>query len=262
MNFAVSTIKNCETKGDGKMGKRKDCLTLQELNTVQTFASEQRTALPLMNGVQTMPGFNVLAGADLTGSMGLLHHAEHPPKILLNSFYYVIGDQVLRFLLTGDNHFDASASLASEALDCGSNWSAYLPPVVVLKVNIMRFARRGGKFLMLHGTADATIPTTASVMYYKMVQNRMSQEEMDRFLRFYLIPDFGHGHGVFDAGFDALGVLDSWVETGVAPKDLVVVDNNKKSDGRTQPLCIYPTWPKYKGFGDVNSASSFVCATE
>ena len=36
--------------------------------------------------VDTMPGFNVFAGADLTGSMGLLHHPEHPPKIILNSF--------------------------------------------------------------------------------------------------------------------------------------------------------------------------------
>jgi hypothetical protein len=44
---------------------------------------------------------------DLTGSMGLLHHAEHPPKVLLNSFYYVIGDQVVRFFLTGDVHFNA-----------------------------------------------------------------------------------------------------------------------------------------------------------
>jgi Tannase and feruloyl esterase len=244
------------------VGKRKDCLTTQELSTVQAFASEQRTALPLMNGVQTMPGFNVLAGADLAGSMGLLHRAEHPPKVLLNSFYYVIGDQVLRFFLTDDNHFDA---LTFNTTTGGKYADQLLPQSKASDASdadLTRFARRGGKFLMLHGTADAIIPTAASVMYYKMVQNRMSQEEMDRFLRFYLIPGFGHGHGVFNAGFDALGVLDSWVETGVAPKDLVVVDNNKKSDGRTRPLCIYPTWPKYKGFGDVNSASSFVCATE
>lgn len=54
-----------------------------------------------------MPGYNVLAGADLTGAMGLLHHPEHPPRIFLNSFYYVIGDQVLRFFVTGDKRFDS-----------------------------------------------------------------------------------------------------------------------------------------------------------
>ena len=28
----------------------------------------------------------------------------------------------------------------------------------------------------------------------------------------------------------------------------------------TRPLCQYPSWPKYKGSGDVDQASSFVCA--
>jgi feruloyl esterase len=85
---------------------------------------------------------------------------------------------------------------------------------------------------------------------------------VDRFLRSYLIPGFGHGRGAFNAGFDALGVLDRWLETGVAPKELVVVDNNKGSRGRTRPLCVYPAWPKYMGAGDVNAASSFECATD
>jgi hypothetical protein len=83
------------------------CLTPQELRTVQAFATEQRTAQPLWNGVQAIPGFNVLAGTDLTGALGLLHHAQHPPKVFLNSFYYLISDQVLRFFLTGDHHFNA-----------------------------------------------------------------------------------------------------------------------------------------------------------
>ncbi|GAC1437279.1 MAG: tannase/feruloyl esterase family alpha/beta hydrolase [Terriglobales bacterium] len=242
--------------------KRKDCLTPQQLKTVRTFATEQRTTQALWNGVQTMPGFNVLAGTDLTGSMGLLHHAEHPPRILLNSFYYVIGDQVLRFFLTGDEYFN---SLTFDTITGGKYGRELLPQSEASDASdadLARFARHGGKFLMLHGTTDATIPTDSSVMYYKMVQSRMGQQEMDGFLRFYLIPGFGHGRGVFDAGFDALGVLDHWLDTGSPPTDLTVVDNNKRSRGRTRPLCIYPGWPKYKGQGDVTSASSFECATE
>jgi hypothetical protein len=242
--------------------KGKHCLTPQELKTVQTFATEQRTAQPLWNGVQTMPGFNVLAGTDLTGSMGFFHHAEHPPKILLNSFYYVIGDQVLRFFLTGDDHFNALTFDTTT----GDKFAADLLPQSEASdasdADLSRFARRGGKFLIVHGTTDPTIPTNASVMYYKMVESKMGQKDMDAFLRFYLIPGFGHGRGVFNAGFDALGVLDRWLDTNVAPKDLVIVDNNKRSHGRTRPLCKYPSWPKYNGSGDVNAASSFVCSTE
>jgi feruloyl esterase len=240
----------------------KHCFTPQELRTVQTFATEQRTAQPLWNGVQTISGFNVLAGADLTGSMGFLHHPERRPKIFLNSFYYFIGDRVLRFFLTGDDRFNA---LTFNTTTGGEYAGDLLPQSRIFDASdtdLTRFAQHGGKFLMLHGTTDTTIPTNASVMYYKMVQSRMSQEEMDDFLRFYLIPGFGHGRGVFKAGVDALGVLDRWLDTGVAPDDLVVVDNNKGSRGRTRPLCVYPTWPKYKGAGDVNAMSSFVCATE
>ena len=243
-------------------GKRKHCLTPQQLKTVETFATEQKTAQPLWNGVQTMPGFNVLAGADLTGTMGLLHHPEHPPKIFLNSFFYLVGDQVLRFFLTGDKHFNALTFDTTTGGDYASELLPQSQASDASNADLTRFARHGGKFLMLHGTTDATIPTNASVMYYKMVQSKMSQQEMDSFLRFYLIPGFGHGNGVFNAGFDALGILDHWLDTGIAPKELVVVDNNKGSGGRTRPLCVYPAWPKYKGSGNVNAASSFVCATE
>jgi len=222
----------------------------------------------LWNGVQTIPGFNVLAGTDLTGSMGLLNHAEHPPKIFLNSFYYVIGDQVLRFFLTGDDHFNALTFDPTTGGKFAADLLTQSEASDASDADLTRFARHGGKFLMVHGTADATIPTKASVMYYKMVQSKMSQKEMDAFLAFYLIPGFGHGRGrgAFDAGFDALGVLDRWLDTNNAPKDLVV-DNHKRSHGRTRPLCIYllciyPSWPKYKGSGDVNAASSFVCAIE
>jgi feruloyl esterase len=242
--------------------KSKGCLTPQELKTVETFATEQKTAQPLWNGVQTMPGFNVLAGTDLTGSMGLLHHPEHPPKILLNSFYYVVGDQVLRFFLTGDEHFNA---LTFNTTTGGKYADQLLPQSKAAdasNADLTPFARHGGRFLIVHGTADATIPTDSSVMYYKMIQAKMSQSEIDGFLRFYLVPGFGHGHGVFNAGFDALGVLDRWLDTGDAPKDLTVVDNNKKDRGRTRPLCRYPAWPKYKGAGDVNSANSFECTVK
>lgn len=128
--------------------------------------------------------------------------------------------------------------------------------------DLTRFAQHGGKFIMVHGTTDATIPTNASVLYYKMIQGKMNPREMETFMAFYLISGFGHGRGVFDAGFDALGALDRWLDTNILPRDLVVVDNNKHSRGRTRPLCIYPSWPKYTGSGDVNAASSFVCATQ
>ncbi len=185
----------------------KDCLTAQQLKMAETFAIGQRAKHPLWNDVQTMPGFNVLAGADLTGPMGLMHRAEHPTRILLNSFHYVVGDQVLRFFLTGDPHFN---TLSFDTTTGGKYAADLLPQSEASDAsngNLAAFAQHGGKFLMLHGAADAIIPIGSSVLYYKRVQGRMSQQEMDRFLRFYLVPGYGHGRDVFNAGFDALRVL-------------------------------------------------------
>lgn len=238
------------------------CLTQQELNTVKTFATEQKTARPLWHGVQTMPGYNVLAGTDLTGSMGLLHHPEHPSKILLNSFYYVVGDQVLRFFVTGDKRFD---TLTFDTTTGGKYAEELMPQSKASDASdsdLASFAKHGGKFLIVHGTADATIPTESSVMYFNMLQHTMGKEATDKFVRFYLIPGFGHGRGAFNAGFDALGTLDRWLDTGIAPTELVVVDNNRKAGGRTRPLCRYPSWPEYKGSGDVSQASNFICALQ
>jgi feruloyl esterase len=241
--------------------KGRHCLTLPELRTIQTFASEQRTARPLWNDVQTSPGFNVLAGVDLTGTIGLLHHPEHRPKLILNSFYYVIGDHVLRNFLADGKHLNPLAFDTTTGGKYEGDLVSQSKVFDASDTDLTRFAHHGGKFLILHGTTDSTIPTDASVLYYKMLQSRMGQEETDRFVRFYLVPGFGHARGNFKAGVDALGVLDRWLDTGVAPTDLIAVDNNRRTRGRTRPLCDYPSWPKYKGFGDVNAASSFECVT-
>ena len=237
--------------------QQKGCLTPTQLHTVQTFATEQRTAQPLMNGVQTMPGFNVLAGADLTGNMGLLHHAEHPPRPILNSFYYLVGDQVLRFFLTRDPHFNA---LTFDTTTGGKFASRLLPESQASDASISDlspFAAHGGKFLIVHGTADATIPTNASVLYYQMLLRNTPAEALDKSVRFYLIPGFGHGHGTFNAGFDSLAILDHWLDGTAPTAALTVTDNNPTH--RTRPLCAFPTYPRYNGSGDPNAAASFTC---
>jgi len=237
------------------------CLTAGELQTLEIFGSEQRTASPLDHGVQTIPGFNVTSGADLTGAMGALRHPFHPPIYFLNSFYYVIGDGVLRFFLTGDKHFDA---LTFDTTTGGKYAAELLPQSVASDASdadLTPFAKHGGKMLILHGTVDTTIPTGSTTEFYGMLQQKMGQAALDNFLRFYLIPGYGHSRGVFDAGFDGLGVLDRWVETGQAPENLTVVDNNVTQHGRSRPLCMYPAWPKYVS-GDINLSASFVCAKQ
>ena len=235
-----------------------DCLTAGQMQTFDVMGSEQRTAFALNRGVDSIPGYNVARGTDLTGSMGLLRHPFHDPAYPLGSFYYQVGSGVLRFFLTKDENYDM---FRFDTTTGGAYGKLLLPSSLegdASDADLTPFARHGGKFLMVHGTSDATIPTGSTVEFYRMMQAKMGQAAMDDFVRFYLVPGFGHAKGTFDAGFDALGVLDAWVETGVAPVNVVATDNNKGQHGRTRPLCVFPTWPKYVG-GDAGKASSFVC---
>ena len=235
-----------------------DCLTPGQMATFETIGSEQRTSMPLNRGVQSIPGYNVTRGTDLTGSMGLFRHPFHDPAFPFGSFYYQVGSGVLRFFLTKDLNFNLFRFDTTTGGSWGRLFAAASLEGDASDADLTPFARHGGKFLIVHGTSDPTIPTGASVQFYRMLQARMGQAAMDKFMRFYLVPGFGHAKGIFDAGFDALGILDQWVETGVAPENVIATDNNRAQHGRTRPMCVYPAWPKYVG-GEPNSASSFTC---
>ncbi len=240
---------------DGK--PHKGCLSDAQQRTISAFITPQVSDFKVASGLNLEPGFNTLRGADLVGNMGVLHHPFHPPIPLLNSFYYLVGDGVLRFFLTGDKHFD-SLSFDTKS---GGRW---VPGILQQSAeddaglaDLTPFAAHGGKLLLVHGTADSTIPTDASVLLYQRIVEAMGQPQADGFLRLYLIPGYGHGRGVFNAGFDTVGVLDAWADRQQAPVNMVATDQNKDAS-RTRPLCAWPNWPRYTG-GDISRAESFTC---
>ena len=238
----------------------KDCLSDGQEHTIAVFTQPSVSDFKVQNGIDSEPGYNLLRGADLVGSTGLLHHPFHPPIALLNSFYYLVGDGVLRFFLTRDSHFNA----LTFDVNTGGEQGRWIPGILQQsaeddgsQADLTAFERRGGKLLLLHGTADSTIPTEASVMLYKHIVGAMGQSRADAFLRLYLIPGYGHGRGIFHAGFDTVGVLDAWADRGIPPTGIEVQDQNKSSP-RTRPLCAWPSWPQYRE-GDPTAATSFAC---
>lgn len=222
----------------------KGCLSDGQEATVAAFVTPTISDFKVEHDMQSEPGFNMTRGADLTGNMGLLHHAFRPPIVLLNSFYYVVGDGVLRFFLTRERHFN---TLAFDWKTGGGRVPGIMQQSVeddASLADLTPFQQHGGKLLLVHGTADATIPTDASVLLYTRIVEAMGQAKADDFLRLYLIPGFGHGRGVFNAGFDTVGVLDAWADGGKTPLDLRVVDQNKGA-AKSMPLCAWPSWPRY-----------------
>jgi feruloyl esterase len=114
------------------------------------------------------------------------------------------------------------------------------------------------------GGRDDFITPHNSLAYYRRQLAHFGQRRLDGFLRFYMIPGFGHGSGAFNAKFDALPALEVWVEQGQPPSRLTAMDANPNANpnaNRTRPLCEWPTWPKFTGApGTENSAASFTCS--
>lgn len=101
--------------------------------------------------------------------------------------------------------------------------------------DLTAFRNRGGKLLIIHGTADPIIPYTGSIQYYEAVRREMGN--VDNFFRLFLAPGMEHmsgGPGVQDImfGFPATPkdskhlatlALKDWVEEGIAPDCLYPV---------------------------------------
>jgi feruloyl esterase len=137
--------------------------------------------------------------------------------------------------------------------------------------DLRSFRAEGGKLLQYHGWGDAAISAASSIEYYDSVQTFLSKFPDARsaasrpiadFYRLFMVPGMGHcGGGAGPNSFDAFSALESWVEKGTAPAQLigtgtVAGDSTKKM---TRPICAYPEIARYKGTGDPNDAANFMC---
>lgn len=112
------------------------------------------------------------------------------------------------------------------------------------------FKRRGGKMVMWHGLADASISASGTIHYYDALDRAEGGRAAD-FVRLFLVPGVHHcsgGPGPDDV--DALSALESWVERGIAPEVIVARHVTNGVVDRTWPVYPYPTLTRYSGAGD------------
>jgi feruloyl esterase len=190
--------------------------------------------------------------------------SDQPTNPMPNGAPYgsVFWDQWVRYFVTRDPNFN---SLALDPQNPGA-YQARISALTGLqdinKTDLAAFQAKGGKVLIAHGMSDALVSTRATEEYVDRVRATMGVALVDTFLRYYEIPGYGHAIGtVFNAAWDSLTTLENWVEKSTLPPNQVVTDT-LGVPGRTRPLCDYPAYPRYKGSGDVNLASSFTCSTQ
>ncbi|HKT23743.1 MAG TPA: tannase/feruloyl esterase family alpha/beta hydrolase, partial [Terriglobales bacterium] len=145
--------------------------------------------------------------------------------------------------------------------------------------DLSRFKNRGGKLIIYHGWDDPAISALSTIDYFHQVQTKMGAQNVESFLRVYMVPGMQHcgggpGATSFEEGVHARQdaehnmrlALEDWVEKGGAPSKIIASKYPDPNPGSqptmTRPLCPYPQIAKYKGSGDVNSAENFTCPAD
>ncbi|WP_408213113.1 tannase/feruloyl esterase family alpha/beta hydrolase [Paraburkholderia sediminicola] len=246
----------------GRAPSHDECLTNTQLSTLLVMRDGLSLPYRLAWDVDGYSGYNIFQGTHLTGLLGLAHQPERlpVPTFFANGYLFAQGDGYIRYFVARDAGFD---SLRFDPQHPGK----YRPQLVSLSQTIgamnpdlTRYIARGGKLITLQGLADEVISPNQTIAYYDKLVDRFGIDQVNSFMRLYMVPGFQHGSGVFIPSVDLLGALDNWVTRGASPETLTATDIAAATNGRSRPLCRYPLFPRYIGKGNVNSANSFVCA--
>jgi feruloyl esterase len=195
---------------------------------------------------QIFPGLQ--PGSELGwGEMG----GPQPLSIPIDTFKYVV------FKDPGWDYqklnFDSDVALA----DKNEGMNAINP-------NLKEFFGHEGKLMMYHGWSDQRISPLNTINYYKSVQAAMGgAANTSNSLRLFMVPGMMHCRGGDGPNtFDAVSLLDQWLEAGKAPDQMIASHSTAGKVDRTRPLCPYPQVATYKGSGSTDDAANFVCKAD
>lgn len=226
--FSRSWIKQCTPDQNDKS----DCLTAEELNVVAKLYH----GADGKNGAQYVPG-GLPVGSELRWPVPATAKGSSMSEMMaLPALQYVLLPgkkqnltKVSDFTLN-DQNFARVAELA--------------PLYDATNTDLKPFRAAGGKLIVWHGLADDSISPAGTVAYFKGVQKFMGADNVDSFMRLFLLPGVAHcGNGEGPDQVDLLSALMSWTEQGEAPAMLLT--------GKTQPADVQPS-PQQKG--DTSSA--------
>lgn len=126
---------------------------------------------------------------------------------------------------------------------------------------------RGGKMIVVHGTADPVFSANDSIAWYEALGTADSTAAS--YARLFLVPGMNHcSGGPTTDRFDVLKPLEDWVEKGIAPQTIAAGVNPADADviaagwpaSRTRPLCAYPKQAYFKPQATApESMDSFEC---
>lgn len=179
-------------------------------------------------GTEEQPGWGELAA---TGNLRLTYGI--PSSEPFNAHDYVLADEL-------------------------ENLQKYADVVNAIDPDLSGLEQEGAKLFYWHGMADPLLFADRALQYYDEAEQLMGAERLAKTARFMMVPGQGHcweKPGLVADLFDPLAVIDQWVETGMAPDEVIAHDSAK---GQSRKLCAHPRVAEFTE-GDSNRAENFVC---
>jgi hypothetical protein len=244
------------------------CLTDGQISTLEFIYARYKFAAPLANGTRSFgmwlpntdpSGSGLILNQRFRGQEGAATDAQmHAHLGILGVVGFLMKD-----LSANPLDYVEGGAFAEQRRELSAMLDATNP-------DLAAFERRGGKMIVTIGTNDTLASPGAQLDYFQSVVDKMGRAKVDRFARFFVMPQTGHGlsgtNYTSDGDgktipampipnrYDQVALLFDWVEKNVAPGMSVTVTAGEKS----LPLCSYPTYPRFAS-GDVKSASSYRC---
>jgi hypothetical protein len=247
---------------DAPSAQQGTCLTDAQVATLNLLRDGISLPYHLGWDVNVYRGYNIFEGTHFTGGLGLGREPAHvvSPSFITNGYLYTQGDGYIRYFIARDASFDSLKFDVQHPGKYQRQLVAMSQTIGAMNPDLGRYIARGGKLITLQGLADEVISPNQTIAYYNTLISRYGAQRVDSFMRLYMVPGFQHGGGAFIPAVDLLGALDNWVSKGVSPETLTATDIAPATNGRSRPLCRYPSFPRYIGKGNLNDASSFLCA--
>lgn len=260
------SVLRCPSGGD----EGDSCLSDAQIEAVNVIRDRFPLPFTLANGVTGYVGYGAMGGESNGTAWDTVLIGSQPPPIpqpdgvwsqsaygVGNIPYY--GHTNVRYFIAQDPTFqtynfdpvpyEARIQYISSILDS-------------INPDISKFLRRGGKLIMKENTCDYHRSTFLGINYYKSLLDKFGRRALDNSVRLYVAVGANHFGSFAPSQADLITLLEDWVEKGKAPpKNIVGVDMDPKTFSilGSRPMCGYGLYPKYKGSGDPNNASSFTC---
>jgi feruloyl esterase len=183
-----------------------------------------------------------------------------PNKLLalmkVPSLRFAFGTEMFKYFIFNDPNWDYSKYDFSTFKQDVALPSTFLNAT---NPNLDAFKARNGKLIVWHGWSDPALSALGTIKYVDAVRARDASS--GDYLRTFLMPGVLHcvgGPGPDRANW--IGVLEHWVEKGIAPERVIASKNEGGKVVRTRPLCAYPLRAVYNGTGSIDEEKNFTCS--